>query len=275
MHAVHGDCLASIDGAPYTVGKTIMPNTTDRRLSFRRLHADGFFILPNAWDEGSAVRLQALGFPAIATTSAGAAWARGKKDGELGLAEVIDHAALMVAATDLPVNADFENGFADEPGDIAANVARLLATGVAGLSIEDWSGTAIYGRQMATERISAARSVIDAIDPEVMLVGRCEHFRSPTMGMDECIDRAAAYAAAGADCVFVPMVTDPIVIKELVAAVTPKPVSVLLPSLSTNPSMFARLGVRRCSTGALLAAAAWAGFEEATRGLNRGGGALA
>lgn len=114
-----------------------MPDTTERRVAFRRLHADGFFILPNAWDEGSAVRLQALGFPAIATTSAGVAWARGKKDGELGLAEVLDHLRLVVAATDLPVNADFENGFADEPADVAANVGRAVATGVAGLSVED------------------------------------------------------------------------------------------------------------------------------------------
>jgi 2-methylisocitrate lyase-like PEP mutase family enzyme len=249
----------------------VMPDTTERRVTFRRLHADGFFILPNAWDQGSAVRLQALGFPAIATTRAGAAWARGKRDGELGLAEVLGHLRLMAAATDLPVNADFENGFADEPADVAANVSRAVATGVAGLSVEDWSGTAIYGRHLAVERISAARTAIDAIDPQTMLIGRCEHFRSPDMTMDECIDRAAAYAAAGADCVFVPMVTDPVALEELVAAVAPKPVSVLLPSLDTGPSTFARLGVRRCSTGGLLAAAAWAGFEQAALGLKAGG----
>ena len=252
-----------------------MPDTTEKRATFRRLHADGFFILPNAWDPGSAVRLQALGFQAIATTSAGAAWARGKKDGELGLEAVLDHLRLMVAATHLPVNADFENGFADEPANVAANVSQAVATGVAGLSVEDWSGTAIYGRQLAIERISAARAAIDTIDPQVMLIGRCEHFRAPGMSMDECIDRAAAYAAAGADCVFVPMITDPVVVKELVAAVAPKPVSVLLPSLGTDPSTFARLGVRRCSTGGLLAAAAWAGFEEAARGLKQGGRAPA
>lgn len=250
-----------------------MPGTTDKRAAFRRLHAQGFFVLPNAWDGGSAVRLEALGFSAIATTSAGAAWAKGKEDGELGLGEVLDHFRLIVAATDLPVNADFENGFADSPANVAANVGRAAATGVAGLSIEDWSGTAIYDQELAIERISAARAAIDAVDPEVMLVGRCEHFRAPGMGMDECIGRAAAYAAAGADCVFVPMVTDSAALKDLVAAVAPKPVSVLLPSLAVDPWTFASSGVRRCSTGALLAAAAWAGFEDAARGLK--GSALA
>lgn len=244
-----------------------MPSTAGKRTAFRRLHESGFFILPNAWDAGSAVRLSALGFPAIATTSAGAAWAAGRKDGELGLHAVLEHLRLLVAATDLPVNADFENGFADDPAGVAANVQEAVETGVAGISLEDWSGTALYDRDLAIDRIAAARAAIDAVDPRVMLIGRSEHFRVPRVSMSACIGRAAAYADAGADCVFVPMITDPTALAELIAAVAPKPVSVLLPSLDADFGAFAKLGVRRCSTGGLLASAAWAAFEDAAQAL--------
>lgn len=244
-----------------------MSGIGDKKAAFRALHEQGFFILPNAWDAGSAVRLAALGFPAIASTSAGAAWSAGRKDGELGLDDVLDHLRRLVVATDLPVNADFENGFADDPDDVAANVRKVVAVGVAGLSIEDWSGTALYDANLAIARIAAARSAIDETDRRVMLIGRSEHFRVPGMPIGDSIARAVAYADAGADCVFVPMITDPGALSELVAAVAPKPVSVLLPSLDADPAQFAALGVRRCSTGALLSSVAWSAFDHAAKAL--------
>nr|WP_207207450.1 isocitrate lyase/phosphoenolpyruvate mutase family protein [Methylorubrum zatmanii] len=139
--------------------------TAEKRRAFRNLHDGGFSLLPNAWDRGSAIRLAKLGFKAIDSTSAGAAWAAGKEDGELGLEAILDHLGMFVASTHLPVNADFENGFADRPEDVALNVALAVDMGVSALSIEDWSGTAMYGAHYAVERIAAARSAIDAIDP--------------------------------------------------------------------------------------------------------------
>jgi 2-methylisocitrate lyase-like PEP mutase family enzyme len=246
-----------------------MSSIGDKTATFRALHEQGFFILPNAWDAGSAVRLAALGFPAIASTSAGAAWSAGKKDGDLGLDDVLDHLCRLVAATDLPVNADFENGFADDPDTVAANVRQAVAVGVAGLSIEDWSGSALYDAELAVARIAAARAAIDEIDPQVMLIGRSEHFRAPDMPLGDSVARAVAYAEAGADCLFVPMITDPGALRELIAAVAPKPVSVLLPSLDADPAHFAALGVRRCSTGALLPLAAWSAFDAAAKALRQ------
>ncbi|VWX48775.1 isocitrate lyase/phosphoenolpyruvate mutase family protein [Novosphingobium sp. 9U] len=247
-----------------------MTTVQDKRNGFRQLHESGFFVLPNAWDRGSAVRLTKLGFKAIASTSAGAAWALGKQDGELSLGDVLDHLAQLVAATDLPINADFENGFADRPDQLAANVSEVIATGIAGLSIEDWSGTALYDADLAGDRIAAARVAIDAVDPTVLLVGRSENFRVPGMSASQSIARAVHYAEAGADCLFVPMIVDPGAIRELVAAVAPKPVSVLLPAITADLRQFADLGVRRCSTGGLLASAAWAAFDAAARTLSDG-----
>ena len=193
----------------------MMPTVAEKRATFRRLHEGGFFILPNAWDAGTAVRLARLGFKAIASTSSGAAWAAGKEDGELGRDSVLAHLRMLVAATDLPVNADFENGFADDPAEVAANVAMALKTGVAGLSIEDWSGREIYAPQLAAERIAAAHAAIDAVDRQAMLIGRNENFRVPGMSSAESIARAVAYAEAGADCLFVPMLLDPGAVAEL------------------------------------------------------------
>jgi 2-methylisocitrate lyase-like PEP mutase family enzyme len=246
-----------------------MPTTTDKRADFRKLHDAGFFILPNAWDAGSAVRLAGLGFKAIASTSAGAAWAAGKDDGELHRDEVLAHLRLLVEATPLPVNADFENGFADDPAEVAANVAMAAATGVAGLSIEDWSGTALYAKALAVERIAAARAALDAIDPTVMLIGRSEHFRVSDMPVKDSIDRAVAYADAGADCLFVPAILDPGAIAELVAAVAPKPVNVVVHDYDAGILALADLGVRRCSVGGSLAQRAWAAFDEAAATLRR------
>ena len=244
-----------------------MVTAEEKRANFRRLHDSGFFVMPNAWDAGSARRLAKLGFPAIASTSAGAAWALGKNDGELGLREVLDHLVQLVGAVDVPINADFENGFADSPEAVCANVGKAVATGVAGISIEDWSGEALYDLGLAVDRIAAARQAIDAAGPGVMLIGRSEHFRVPGLSIGESIRRAVAYAEAGADCLFVPMIVDPAAVRELVAVVAPKPVSVLLPDLEADPHHFAGLGVRRCSTGALLPSVAWRAFDAAAQTL--------
>ena len=244
-----------------------MPITAEKRADFRALHQDGFFIIPNAWDGGSTRRLAALGFKAIASTSAGAAWAAGRKDGELSRDEVLAHLRLLVAATDLPVNADFENGFADAPAQVAANVALAVETGVAGISIEDWSGSALYDTGLAVERLAAARAAIDAVDPAVMLIGRNENFRVPGMTAAESIKRAVAYADAGADCLFVPFILDSGAVKELVAAVAPKPVNVVVHHYDAGIADFAALGVRRCSVGGSLANIVWNAFDEAARSL--------
>lgn len=244
-------------------GITTPPTATEKRAAFRRMHESGFFLLPNAWDAGSALRLTNAGFRAIASTSSGAAWAAGKQDGELGLDVVLDHLRMLVGATPLPVNADFENGFADRPEDVARNVALCVQTGVAAVSIEDWSGSLMYDTELAVDRLRAARAAIDAIDPEVMLVGRNENFRVPEMSVSDSIARAVAYADAGADCLFVPSITDPGAVTELVAAVAPKPVNVLVQEFDDRIRALAALGVRRCSVGGSLARRAWAAVDEA------------
>ena len=244
-----------------------MPTVTEKRATFRGLHESGFVIIPNAWDAGSALRLTRLGFAAIASTSAGAAWAAGREDGELSRDDVLMHLRALVNATPLPVNADFENGFADDPADVATNVAMALETGVAGLSIEDWSGSSMYALDLAVERIIAARNAIDAVDPAVMLIGRNENFRVPGMSAAESISRAVAYSNAGADCLFVPSMLDPGAVAELVAAVAPKPVNVVVHAYDATIRAFAKLGVRRCSVGGSLAKRTWAAFDQAARAL--------
>lgn len=244
-----------------------MPTTSEKRATFRTLHDSGFFLVPNAWDVGSAVRLTRLGFKAIASTSAGAAWALGKEDGELSLDEVLAHLRQLVAATDLPVNADFENAFADAPEQVAANVALALDTGIAGVSVEDWSGSAIYDSALAADRIAAARAAIDAADPAAMLIGRHEKFRVPDSNAASAIARAVAYAEAGADCIFVPGLADHGAIAELVAAVAPKPVNVIAQVYDETIAKLAAIGVRRYSTGGSLAKTAYDAFEAAARTL--------
>src|SRR5688572_18826905 len=149
-----------------------MNDVTAKRTAFRKMHDRGFFVLPNAWDVGSAIRFERLGFKAIASTSAGAAWAAGKEDGELGLNAALEHLRMLVAATSLPVNADFENAFADDPEEVARNVTLAVETGIAALSVEDWSGKVMYDHALAVERVHAARAAIDAVDPSMMLIGR-------------------------------------------------------------------------------------------------------
>lgn len=244
-----------------------MPTIAERRATFRSLHERGFFMLPNAWDAGSVRRLAAMGFRAIASTSSGAAWTAGKEDGELGRDAVLDHLRMLVAATDLPVNADFENAFADDPAGVASNVALAVKTGIAGVSVEDWSGERMYDVAHAAERIAAAREAIDRVDPAVMLIGRNKTFRIPGMRAAESIARAVAYADAGADCLFVPGMFDVDAVAELVSAVAPKPVSAILAAFDDSVATFASLGVRRCSTGGALAKAAWDGFTVAAERL--------
>lgn len=239
------------------------PDVAQKRIDFRRMHDSGFFVLPNAWDAGSAVRLAKAGFRAIASTSAGAAWAAGKQDGELDRDAVLDHLRMLVAATPLPVNADFENGFADSPRDVAENVALAVQTGVAAVSVEDWSGSLMYDAALAVERLQAARAAIDAIDPTVMLIGRNENFQIPGMSATDSIARAVAYAEAGADCIFVPFILDHGAVAELVAAVAPKPVNVVVHNYDDNIRALAALGVRRCSVGGSLAKRAWVAVDDA------------
>jgi 2-methylisocitrate lyase-like PEP mutase family enzyme len=247
-----------------TTGKDFtMPATSEKRATFRALHDRGFFILPNAWDVGSAKRLAKQGFQAIASTSAGAAWALGKDDGQLSCDEAVAHLQMLVAATDLPINADFENGFADKPDEVAANAVRAAETGIAALSIEDWSGSALYDKSFAADRIAAVR---EALDNDVMLVGRSEFFRAPDIKPAEWIARAVAYGEAGADVLFVPFMLDHGAVAELIAAVAPKPVNVLVASFDTIPD-YAQLGARRCSVGGALAGIVWQALDEAAASL--------
>ena len=179
-----------------------------KRATFRALHEQGCFVLPNPWDVGGIRRLEKLGFKALASTSAGAAWALGRNDGELSLDEVLEHLRLLCAATDLPVNADFEAGFADEPEGVATNVKLALDTGIAGLSVEDRTGHALYEEQLAVDRIKAAHEAIVRSGHDVVLVGRSEGYLIGRMELAATIDRLVAYADAGADCHYAPGITD-------------------------------------------------------------------
>lgn len=231
-----------------------------QRATFRKLHESGYFILPNPWDIGGARRLEKLGFKALASTSAGAAWALGKQDGELTLTEALDHLRMLCAATSLPVNADFEGGFAHSPEGVAANVALAVDTGVAGVSIEDWSGEQIYPLDLAVERIQAARAAIEATGQDVLLVGRAEGYRFGQT-FDEVLNRLTAYAAAGADVLYAPWIVDLGEVRAVVEAVAPKPLNVLLHTPAVNAFELAALGVRRMSVGARLATYTWNAFE--------------
>jgi 2-methylisocitrate lyase-like PEP mutase family enzyme len=235
-----------------------------RRARFRALHETGCFILPNPWDAGSARRLENLGFAALASTSSGAAWAAGRQDGDLSRDEVLAHLQILCAATDLPVNADFEAGFADAPEGVAANVTLAAATGIAGLSIEDRTGATLYDLELATDRIRAASEALRRSAPDVLLVARTEGFLIGHTDLTATIARLTAYAEAGAQCLYAPGMTDLGAIRELVAAVAPWPVNVLLWQ-GLRVADLANAGVRRVSTGGALAAAAWAGFDAAAR----------
>jgi 2-methylisocitrate lyase-like PEP mutase family enzyme len=237
-----------------------------KRAVFRKLHEAGCFVLPNPWDLGSVRRLERLGFAALATTSSGAAWAVGREDGELSLDEVLRHMSAMCEATELPVNADFEAGFADSPDGVAANVALAVETGAAGVSIEDRVGKELYELTLATDRIRAAREAIDRSGEDVLLVGRSEGFLVGRMELSATIERLIAYAEAGADCLYAPGIREVSDVAAVVAAVAPKPVNVLLLS-GMRVADLAAAGVRRVSVGGALAAAAWGGFDRVVRQL--------
>ncbi len=236
-----------------------------KRAAFRELHREGFFILPNPWDVGSAVRLAARGFKALASTSAGFAWTLGRDDGEVTRDELLAHLRALNEATDLPVNADFEAGFADDPAGVARNVKAALDTGIAGLSIEDRTGKALYPIELAVERIRAANEAMAGSG--AILVGRSEGFLIGNRDLSATVKRLVAYAEAGADCLYAPGVTDLAAIREIVAAVAPKPVNVLQMSPQMRTSELAEIGVRRMSVGSNLAHAAWAGFDKAVDAL--------
>jgi 2-methylisocitrate lyase-like PEP mutase family enzyme len=235
---------------------------------FRRLHQTGCFVIPNPWDIGSARLLVGLGFPAIATTSAGLAWSLGRRDNEISLEVALAHLRAIAGCVDVPLNADFEDGFAKEPAGVAANVSAAAATGVAGLSIEDSTGDAanpLYDFTLAIERIKAARRAIDASGTGVLLTGRSEGFIAGRPDLAKTIERLVAYADAGADCLYAPGVRSIDDIAAIVRAVAPKPVNVLVGSDFTTVAQLAEIGVRRISVGGALARAAWTGFLGAAK----------
>jgi 2-methylisocitrate lyase-like PEP mutase family enzyme len=245
------------------------PSIADKRRAFRQLHESGCFLLPNPWDLGSARFLQSLGFKALATTSSGFAWSQGRPDGGVSRAMALAHLQGVVAATELPVNADFESGFAADAAGVAESVRLAVETGVAGLSIEDSTGDSqqpLYELSTAVDRIRAARRAIDKAGGDTLLVGRAECFLVGRPDLDETIGRLKAYAAAGADCLYAPGIRTREQIAAVVAGVAPKPLNLLVggPSELTMQEI-AGFGVRRVSVGGALARSAWGGFMRAAR----------
>lgn len=243
-------------------------SAAQKRVQFRKLHESGCFVLPNPWDAGSAQLLQAMGFKALASTSSGFAWSIGHPDNKVTCDSVLAHLKTLNEVTDLPVNADFEGGFSDDPAGVAANVTRGVATGVAGLSIEDSTGDAsapLYEMTLAVERIRAARAAIDATGEDVVLVGRCESFLIGQPDLKATIGRLIAYAEAGADCLYAPAIRDKGQIATVVKELAPKPINILVGSPGLTVAELADLGVRRISIGGALARTAWGGFLRAAR----------
>jgi 2-methylisocitrate lyase-like PEP mutase family enzyme len=253
------------------------PQNLSATAKFRAMHESGCFVLPNPWDVGTAIYLEHLGFEALATTSAGFAFSRGKPDGGVPRDEMLAHIREIAEATALPVNADFLAGYADEPEGVATNVRLCVATGVAGLSIEDNTGRTdkpLYEKKLAVERIRAARSAIDHSKTGVVLTGRCEawlvHDSDP---LHTALERLAAYAEAGADCLYAPGVSKPNEIAQIVKNAAPKPVNVLVSGFNhqLSFSQLAYLGVRRISVGSGLALAAWGAFVGAAKYIKTNG----
>jgi 2-methylisocitrate lyase-like PEP mutase family enzyme len=245
------------------------PSIADKRRTFLRLHQHGCFVIPNPWDVGSARYLQSLGFKALATTSSGFAWSHGHRDGGMSRDRVLDHLTEMVEATDLPINADFEHGFAPDAAGVAESVRLAVETGVAGLSIEDSTGQAskpLFDTDTAIERIRAARGAIDKAGADAMLIGRAEGFLVGQPDIEQVIARLKAYANAGADCLYAPGIRSVEHITAVVAAVAPKPVNLLVGfNADLTLEKIAALGVRRVSVGGALARAAWGGFMRAAK----------
>jgi 2-methylisocitrate lyase-like PEP mutase family enzyme len=242
-----------------------------RRRAFRDLHAAGCFVIPNPWDAGSARYLASLGFKALATTSSGFAWSHARADGAMPRDAVLAHLREIVAATDLPVNADFESGYGATPADVAASVRMAVDTGVAGLSIEDSTGDParpIHDLPEALERLRAARGAIAAAGGDTLLVGRAENYLHGRPDLADTIARLRAYAEAGADCLYAPGIKSREDIAAVVAAVAPKAVNLLIGATSEfTLADVAALGVRRVSVGGGLARSAWGGFMRAAKAI--------
>ena len=242
-------------------------NVQDDRVSaFRRLHSSGCFVMPNPWDVGSARALEQLGFPALATTSAGHAWTLGCADNDVTIDQSLEHLRSVVAAVEVPINADFKAGFAVDPQDVHANVKLAADTGVAGLSVEDSTGdekNPLYEFDLAVERVRAARQAIDESGTGIVLTGRSVGFVVGRPDIDETIRRLRAYAEAGADCLYAPRIGTVEHVSAIVAAVSPKPVNLLINAPFITVAEAAALGVRRISVGGTMARTAWAGFLEA------------
>jgi 2-methylisocitrate lyase-like PEP mutase family enzyme len=236
-------------------------SAADKRAAFRRLHESGCFVIPNPWDAGSAVLLQSLGFKALASTSAGMAWSMALPDNKVQRDDVLAHLRSLTAVTDIPLNADFENGFADNPDGVAANVALAVETGIAGLSIEDSTGNKdapLYDFDLAVRRIAAARAAIDKTASGVLLTARSEGFFAGRPDLDETIRRLQAYAAAGADVLYAPGIREDAQIRAVVQAAGSKPVNML--TMGQTVAELAAFGIRRISVGGSLARVAWGEF---------------
>ena len=241
-------------------------NTQDERVAqFHRLHSAGTFVMPNPWDAGSARALERLGFKALATTSAGFAWTMGRADNHVTLDDAIEHLRVVADAVTVPVNADFEGGYAVDPEQVGVNVRRAVATGIAGLSIEDSTG------DLAVDRMRAARQAIDQSGAGIILTGRSEGFVVGRPDLDETIRRLTAYAEAGADCLYAPRIGTVEQVKAIVAAVSPKPVNLLINAPFITVAEAAAVGVRRISVGGTLARTAWAGFLQAAEEIANAG----
>lgn len=246
----------------------------DRVAAFRHLHSSGCFVMPNPWDVGSARALEQLGFQALATTSAGSAWALGHADNQVPLDQALEHLRLVVDAVAVPVNADFEGGFAVDPEQVSANVKLAVATGIAGLSIEDSTrdgADPLYELDLAVERIRAARDAIDESGTGVILTGRSEGFVVGRPDIDETIRRLRAYAEAGADCLYAPRIGTVEQVAAIVNAVSPQPMNLLINAPFITVRDAANMGVRRISVGGTLARTAWRGFLQAAHEIAEAG----
>ena len=251
-----------------------MKTVTERRAAFRELHGSGCFVIPNPWDVGSAKYLASLGFKALATTSSGFAWTQGRPDNGVTRDMVLAHLRAMVEATDLPVNADFENGFGRDAAEVGESVRLCVETGVAGLSIEDSTQNSeepLFPIEVAVERMRAARAAINAAGGDTLLVGRAENFIVGRPDLDDTIARLQAYSEAGADCLYAPGIRTREQIEAVVAAVAPKPLNVLVSGAGEmSVADYAAMGVRRLSVGGGLAAVGWHAVAQAATALAEG-----
>jgi 2-methylisocitrate lyase-like PEP mutase family enzyme len=247
-------------------------STTEKRARFRALHDDGCFVLPNPWDVGSARMFQHLGFSALASTSSGYAWTTGRPDYAVTREDALGHLAALSEAVDLPINADFESGFAIDPEGVAASVRLAIGAGIAGLSIEDTDleNKRLYDKPTAIERLRAAREAIDRSGENVLLVARTEGLLADPSALAPAIDKLVAFAAAGADCLYAPGVRARDAIATMVCAVAPKPLNVLIMDPAVSLAEMADLGVRRVSVGGALSRVGWAATVAAAKAIRQG-----